>query len=150
MPHPGSGIGVNTTPGAPYVTPYTLNIHILFNTRIYTMAQVDIEHFNPFIFVDHQRELEVHLPDQPPTSRANPAWFGTIDDNSNPGLNRYYKTVNNLPWAINIYESFDYPVEKVQIINAYNHFVEWAESGGAIYSGWYRDLPGYRNDYNIY
>ena len=150
MPHPGSGIGVNTTPGAPYVAPYTLNIYILFNTRIYTMTQVDIEHFNPFIFVNHQRGLEVHLPDRPPTGKANPVWFGTIDDNSNPGLSRYYKTVNNLPWAINIYESFDYPVEKVQITNAYNHFVEWAESGGALYPDWYRDLPGYRNAYNIY
>ena len=150
MPYPGQGIGVNTTPWAPYVSPYTIAVHMIFTPGTYTMSQVDIEHFNPFIFVDHNRNLEVHLPDYPSTNLANPSYFGTYDDDSNVGIGRYYKTVNNLPWAINIYESFDYPIEKVEITNAYNHFVEWAESGGALYPDWYKDLPGYRNASNIY
>ena len=47
-------------------------------------------------------------------------------------------------------ESFDYPVEKVQIINAYNYFASWAESSGSIHADWYFDEPGYRNDENVY
>ena len=150
MPHPGAGIGVNTTPGAPYVTPYTMTMHMVFSPVSYTMVQVDIEHFNPFIIVNHNRGREVHLPDYLPTSLAIPSYFGTFDDDTNLGIGKYYKTTNNLPWAINIYESFAYPVEKVEITNAYNHFVEWAESGGTLYPDWYMNLPGYRNVYNIY
>jgi len=150
MPHPGMGIGVNTTPGAPYVTPDTLQIYIDFSVQSYTIPQVNIAAFNPFIIVDQNRDVEVHLPDYPPTSLANPAYFGTMEDDSEPSSGRYYKTANNLPWAININASFDYPKEKIEIPQAYLHFVEWAVSSGALYPDWYLDLPGYRNASNIY
>jgi len=150
MPHPGQGIGVNTTPGAPYVTPVTITVHMTFSSPLYNMAQINIGNFNPFIIIDKSRDMEVHLPDYPPTSLANPGYFGQVQDDSNPLTGRYYKTVNNLPWAINIYESFAYPKEKVDIINTYNHFIEWATSGGTAYPNWYKNLPGYRNSGNIY
>ena len=150
MPHPGVGIGVNTTPGAPYVTPVTMTIHMTFSSPLYTMAQINIGNFNPFIMVDKNRGIEVHLPDYPPTSLVNPGYFGQVQDDSKPNIGKYYKTVNNLPWAINIYESFKYPKEKVDIINTYNHFVQWATSGGTLFSDWYKNLPGYRNESNIY
>jgi LruC domain-containing protein len=150
MPAPGIGIGANTTIGAPYVTPVTLNLHIAFTGGSYTIADVNIAHFNPFIIIGLNRTMEVHLPDLPPTSKANQALFGTFDDTSDPLMGRYYKTAGNLPWAINISESFDYPIEKTEITQAYNHFIEWAESSGVLYPDWYRDLPGYRNPGRIY
>jgi len=150
MHFPGSGIGVNTTPGAPYVTPVTITIHILFTTPKYTMSQLDIASFNPFLIVGLTRGLEIHLPDYPPTDKADADYFGKADDNSNPLQGRYYRTANNLPWAINIYQSFAYPNEKTDIVNAYNHFVQWAASGGQTYPDWYMDKPGYRNTTNIY
>ncbi|MCF8234052.1 MAG: LruC domain-containing protein [Bacteroidales bacterium] len=150
MPHPGQGIGVNTEPTAPYVEPDTLNIYMDITDDIYTTAQVDISNFNPFIIVDLTRAREVHLPDYPPTDLADPSYFGTYDDDSDPATGRYYKTQSNLPWAINIYESFEYPIEKREISTAYNHFVEWAESGGVNFQDWYQDNAGYRNDNNIY
>jgi LruC domain-containing protein len=150
MPHPGQGIGVNTTPGAPYVQPVTLTIHMAFSTPKYTMNQVKINKFNPFIIVDKTRGIEVHLPDYAPTSLANPGYFGQVDDDTDLGTGKYYKTESNLPWAININKSFAYPKEKVEIINAYNHFVEWATSGGTLYPDWYKNLSGYRNAGNIY
>ena len=150
MPNPGMGIGVNTTPGTPYVTPVTLTIHMVFNPPQYTMLQINIQNFNPFIIVDQNRGLEVHLPDYPPTSLANPAYFAQAQDDSKPSIGRYYKTSNNLPWAINIYESFAYPKEKIDIINTYTHFVQWATSGGVNYPDWYMNKPGYRNAGNIY
>jgi len=150
MTWPFTGTGINTTPGAPYVTPDTIRITMEFTSLTYTLAQVAIDQFNPFIMVNLNRDAEVHLPDYPPTSLADPSLFGTGMDDSDPGTGRYYKTETNLPWGLNLYQNFDYPVEEVPVVDAYNHFVEWAESGGVLYPDWYEDLPGYRNASNIY
>ena len=150
MQHPGTGIGVNTTPGAPYVTPETINIFIEFTGGTYTLSQLDIEDFNPFLIVNLVRGHEIHLPDYEPTTLVDESLFGTVKDNSNASTGRYYKTTGNLPWAINIYESFDYPKEKIDIITVYHHFVEWASGGGVDYLDWYQDNPGYRDNSKIY
>lgn len=150
MEHPGTGTGVNTTPGAPYVTPYTLHIYIGVTSGDYSLNELDIENFNPFLIAGQVRGYEIHLPDYPPTSLADGSLFGQAQDDSNPSANRYYKSENNLPWAVHLYESFDYPQEQTDIIEVYNHFVEWAISGGNSYPDWYLDLPGYRNTSLIY
>ncbi|MCD4789747.1 MAG: DUF4842 domain-containing protein, partial [Bacteroidales bacterium] len=116
----------------------------------YSMSDIDIINFNPFLIIDETRGKEVHLADYPPTSLVDDSYFGTMDDDSNPGTGRYYKTVNNLPWAINIAESFVQTIEKVEITNGYLKFYEWAASSGAIYPDWYMDKAGYRNENNIY
>ena len=150
MQHPGSGIGVNTDPFAPYVTPDTLQINITFPANTYTLNDLDIANFNPFLIVGLTRGHEVHLPDYIPTDLVDESLFGTYEDDSDPGSGRYYRTVSNLPWAINIYETFDYPIEKREISTAYLKFIEWAESAGDLSQNWYEDLSGYRNDANIY
>ncbi|NQV01325.1 MAG: LruC domain-containing protein [Bacteroidia bacterium] len=133
MQYPGSGTGVNTVQTAPYVTPDTVHLYIEFTSLTYTIVQVAISQFNPFLIADLDRDVEIHLPDQPPTSLADQSLFGTGMDDSNPTTDRYYKTATNLPWAIKITESFAYPKEEIQIVDAYNHFVEWAESNGVLY-----------------
>jgi len=151
MPHPGQGsIGVNTTPNVPYVQPVTRVINIEFSTATYTIAQLGIMDFNPFIFVDRTRGREVHLPDYEPTSLANMSLFGTGDDDSNPAQNRYYKNKNNLPWAITTPTSFDYPKEKVLILDTHLKFGQWAQSNGALFADWYLNLSGYRNESGIF
>lgn len=150
MTHPGTGIGVNTEEDAPYVTPVTIVIDIDFVPNKYLYNDLDIANFNPFIFVNKDRSVEIHLPDYPPTTLANQSIFGTVEDNSNPAIGRYYKTTNNLPWAINLYEPFDYPIEKQQIVWAYLKFAEWANSEGTSFNDWYKDISGYRNNALIY
>lgn len=150
LTHPGSGIGVNTSPGSPYVEPDTLNIFMQYNQGTYTLAELDIPNFNPFLIVDLNRSIEIHLPDYLPTDKADQSLYGTINDDSNPATGKYYKTVNNLPWAIHITEPFEYPIEKTDITAVYLKFKEWAESGGQLYQDWYRDEPGYRNSSLIY
>ncbi len=150
MPHPGGGTGVNTSQGAPYVEPDTIVITINITADTYTSNDLDISNFNPFIIVNQTRGVEVHLPDYAPTDLADMSLFGTAEDDSDPAAGRYYKTDNNLPWAISIYETFAYPYEKVQVNSAYNWFMDWALSGGVDYPDWYKDEPGYRNDSNIY
>jgi len=149
MATPG-GIGVNTDPNQPYVAPKTITITINFKPNTYTLNDLDIANFNPFLIVNKVRGVEVHLPDYAPTSLANSSLFGTGDDNSSVAQNRYYKTANNLPWAINTYGQFAYPKEKVDIIQVYLHFADWAISSGKSFQDWYKDLTGYRNTSLIY
>ena len=156
LQYPGSGIGINTSPAAPYVEPDTVTMTIIFmedgepapGELPINPATLNIAGFNPFIFVNENRGKEIHLPDYPPTDLVDPSYFDTYDDDSGNG--KWYKTVNNLPWAINIVGGFDYPIEKADILLGYLKFADWAESSGAIYTDWYEDVPGYRNPTYIY
>lgn len=150
MPHPGVGIGVNTETNAPYVAPVTLTITIDFKPNTYTINDVAISSFNPFLIVNKDRTVEVHLPNYPPTDLADQNKFGIWDDDSDVGTGKYYLTANNLPWAINIYESFDYPIEKQDITWVHLKFAEWAVSGGVLYPNWYQNITGFRNTPLIY
>ncbi len=150
MQHPGMGIGVNTTPGAPYVTPKTFVLTINFKPNEISVNDLNIGNFNPFIIVNRVRGHEVHLPYYSPTDIVDMSLFGQWEDNSNPSANRWYVTDKNLPWAINIYESFAYPVEKQDILGAHLKFAAWAMSGGVQFPDWFKNLPGYRNNAVIY
>lgn len=147
--HPG-GTGINTVMGSIYVNPVKINVVINYPAYKYNEQQLDISHFNPFIIINKVRGREVHLPDNAPTSLATPSLFGTQVDNSNALLNRYYKTATNLPWALNIYESFSYPIEKTPINEAYTHFIDWVVGNGEVYQTWYKDLDGNRNSSKLY
>ena len=150
LPAPGHGqTGVNTQAGAAYVTPDTLKIVITLASPV-TLAQAGIPPFNPFIIINGNRSREVHLPDQPPTDKADLGLLGTDNDDSKPALGRYYKTVNNLPWVLNIAEKFSYPIEKTAVNTAYLKFNSWAESSGTTYPGWYKNLQGYRQSSKVF
>jgi len=157
MQHPGIGIGVNTEHIAPFITPDTIVMQIAFMENgvpapggPITYSELDIGNFNPFIVANQNRGIEVHLPDYPPTDLVDEGYFGTINDDTKPAEGRYYKTVNNLPWAIHIPESFEHPIELQDIIGAHLKFAEWAESDGVLYPDWYQNEPGYRNEVSIY
>jgi len=144
LKYPGSSFGVNTTIGAPYVTPDTLTIDIMLTTPV-SISTMGTPPYNPFLIAAQDRGKEVHLVNQPPTSLANMALFGTEQDNTIPSANRYYVTKENLPWAINVTSSFDYPAEKSMITDVYLKFGTWAESSGQTYYDWYKSKSGYRN-----
>lgn len=106
--------------------------------------------YNPFIIKNQERSFEIHLPYYPPTDLMDTGLFGTFEDASDPANGIYYVTQNNLPWGLLMLEPFDYPVENSEIIEAYNFFATWAESGGTQYPDWYLNEPGYRNQNEIY
>ncbi|MEA3443502.1 MAG: LruC domain-containing protein, partial [Bacteroidota bacterium] len=149
LAYPGTGIGVNTSPGSTWVEPDTLTQMISFVSGI-TLPNIGTTPFNPFIFANQNRGIEVHLIDNPPTNLADMLLFGTADDNSSPMYGQFYKTQNLLPWAIHIPESFDYPIEKEEVNQAHLKFTDWAESGGILYPDWYQNKSGYRNAALIY
>jgi len=140
---------INTKTDMSYVSPQTVNINIIFTQPI-DASQLGLPSYNPFIFVDEDRGREIHLPNHSPTNLMDNTYFGTEDDNSNPGLNRYYKTTNNLPWVMDIIEDFDYPLETKAILNCHLKFDLWVQSSGADYNNWFKDLPSYRNTTNLY
>ncbi|MCX6269081.1 MAG: LruC domain-containing protein [Bacteroidetes bacterium] len=150
LPFPGyPSIGVNTTPGATYVKPDTMNIHIMLTTPT-TLSAVGQPPYNPFIFVNKVRSHEVHLPNHAPTDLADMSLLGTSQDNSNVAAGRYYVTKNNLSWGIDVAGPFDYPIEKAEVTQGFLKFIPWGESGGQSYYNWYQPLPAYRNTQLIY
>ena len=150
LPYPGlPSKGVNTTPGATYVPPDTLDIVITLTTPT-ALSSIGTPPYNPFLIVNKVRGHEVHLVNHPPTDLADMTIFGTSQDDSNPATGRYYVTKNNLSWAIDVSGPFEYPVEKAEITQPYLKFISWGESGGSSYYDWYQSKPAYRDPQYIY
>ncbi len=149
IPDGGGTRFVNTDPTETPKQRDTLHTVITLNSS-QTFSALGAPPFNPFIFIDNDRGKELHLIDQHPTDKANPAYFGTGSDNSSVAASRFYKTPKNHPWALNLVGGFDYPTEKTDIVEAYNYFDIWAQSGGVSNTDWYMDFSGYRNAAKIY
>lgn len=139
----------NTLANAKYIETDTITCTLtLANAKSITLGN-----FNPFIFVDEPgkgRGYEVHLSGQAPTSLVNTLILGTNSDATSPAKGIYYKTKNNLPFAIAVPERFEYPWEKTQVVLAHLRFASWVQSGGISYSDWYKNQSGYRNASKLY
>jgi LruC domain-containing protein len=142
----GNGM-VNTSHGGNTVQTSVQTVTVHFSTP---PASIGTPPYNPFIFVDQERGHEVHLKDKPPTVLVDPAYFGTENDASNPAQGFYYRSTSGLTWAVEVPSSFNWPLESKDILTAYLHFAEWAQSSGSLYPDWYMNKPGYRNPQNIY
>ncbi|NME70366.1 LruC domain-containing protein [Flammeovirga aprica] len=100
--------------------------------------------YNPFIFVNNEREREVHLSGKTPTSKFNDAYLRAGEDVGG------YKTVDNYPWGVHVPIHFAPPKENVDITNAYLNFSEFATSGGTSKGNWYTMQEGNRNSNNLH
>ncbi|WP_417610600.1 LruC domain-containing protein [Owenweeksia hongkongensis] len=140
---------VNTRKDEVVKTADTIDVTISFNNAI-SQSALGAAPFNPFIFIDGERGKEVHLAGHEPTDLADNSYFGIGADDTQVGNGKYYKSEKNHPWAINMEADFDYPVEKEDIVTAYNFFAAWAQSGGAQSTDWCADLSGYRNSAKVY
>lgn len=116
----------------------TENVVIDFVANAVQPWELGLPPYNPFIFQDQDQSVEIHLADHKPSSLHNNALFGTAGDDSNPGIGRYYKNVNNLPWAIDIPKlNFLWALEKIDVLQAYLQLATWASSGGVLNTDWY-------------
>jgi LruC domain-containing protein len=137
----------NVIPGGSMVEPDTIRIKVTFANP----APQDImDNTHPFIFINQERGREVHLPGNRPTELVNTSFFGRDDDDTKPAQGRYYLSSTNLNWAFAVPQSMPYPIENIEIIDAFLKFAEWAESGGELYPDWYLDKPGYRDESKLY
>ncbi len=127
----------------------SMNVRVTFTTS-QTASALGSAPFRPFIFADGTRGKEIQLADVAPTSLMTTALFGTLQDNSRPAQNRYFKTSRNLPWGLHIPAEIPWAIEKTQFTQAYLKFGNWAESGGTVDADWYMNKPGYRDNSKIY
>ncbi len=140
----------NTPLGSPFVTPVPIEYTIsVTGGGPFTAADFLVSSWNPFLIINQTRGQELHLLNDPPTSLVNTSYFGMYDDASNLLLSKYYRTAMNVPWALDFPVAFDYPGEKIPINQAYTKFIEWAESGGVLFTDWYTN-PAYRDNSKIY
>lgn len=140
----------NTDPSKDFAAPTeTIQVEIQFTTPI-PLDQFGLAPFNPFIIVNQERGREIHMANYAPTNLADLTYFGQYNDDSNTGTGKYYKTVDNLPWVINIPTLFDYPIEKSSVDQPHLKFIPWVESGGSLFNDWYLDKTDYRNPIYIY
>ncbi len=146
LPNTG-GPFVNTIPNGPYSTPRLSQVSVTFTSA---QSLATIMNMNPFMIVNQDRGREIHLSGYAPTTLANVNLFGTSSDDSDPSTNRYYVNENNLPWALHLPVSFDYPSEKKDVVQAYMQFSGWAISGGISNADWYMNSSGYRDASKIY
>jgi len=139
----------NTRLTQDFIAPDTLTLDIHLNAPI-PADEFGVAPFNPFIIVNMERGKEVHLPNYAPTDLVDESYFGQSYDDTNPEAGKYYKSEQNLPWALNFPSRFDYPIETVSIDKAHLKFIPWVLSNGEEYKNWYKDEPGFRNNTNIY
>ncbi len=164
---PGTGKMVNVWLNGPdanaYVTPDTTRITVTFlqngvapsGGRV-SISDFSATKFNPYLIKgdtgswNQDRTIEIHLPNRVPSSKMTSSLWGRGQDASKPGESKYYKTTNNLPWAIETYGNIPHMQEKKEISTGFLHFLEWAESNGASFSNWFENNSGHRNNSNLY
>ena len=149
MSAPSGGFGVNVSMDATWVEPTMNQLHVAFAQPV-LLQSTGFAPFNPFLIVNKDRGVEVHLAGKTPTALADLSLLGTWFDNSDPANGKYYQSESNLPWAIDVPVKFDYAIEKTEIVSAHLKFGAWAESGGVVFADWYKNLNGYREASLIY
>lgn len=148
--NPDFSFFVNTENSKNKVSGITSSVLVTLTTPI-AQASLDVSTFNPFLISNGRRTYEIHLPGYAPTDKADAKLFGTGDDASVPSQGKYYLSTANWPWAINYTTPFVYPIEGVNITNAYLHFADWAGSAGVSYPDWYSNTAtDYRAPANLY
>lgn len=163
MPWPGLNHFVNVYADAPFVMPDTNLVIVKFieNGVLPSGGALSINNlpssaFNPYLITgdegsnDQIRSKEIHLSNHPPSSKMSNDYWGTADDNSSPSAGRYYKDIRNRPWALEVNGTMPYMLEKNDISEGYNYFLDWATSNGTTHTDWYMNTNGYRNNIKLY
>lgn len=112
--------------------PFTLDINFVDAVDDFSSESLDY-----FIYKTHYRGREIHMADYPPTNRFDVTQFGKYADSSDPELNRYFKTEDNLPWGLKINTRWHYPREYIDVVWAYPDFETWVESSGEQALDWH-------------
>lgn len=153
LTHPGGGaVGINTDPKFPMQSVEKIQITMYIkdgdNAKGHIkLDELKMDNFNPFLIVNQERGVEIHLTGKTPTAHVDKSLFGTKEDNSNGDEAAYYRGKDNgLPWALNVAESIPYMMNKESITTGYKMFYKWAATGGEAYPDWYKDKDGYRLD----
>ena len=130
---------VKECPALPSV-PYSLDIN--FNDSPVSLPHSSLDFF---IFRTDYRGREIHFADYAPTDKFDATQFGKYDDTSDAESGRYFRSNNNLPWALQINSAWRYPREYIDVLWAYPDYETWVESSGQEALDWF--LTSDRNNH---
>lgn len=125
--------------------PKNITFTIKFSNPI-SVDELNINKLNVFIFVEGNRNnrKEIHVAGYQPTKLANTDLFGGNNDDSSTSRKRYYISKENLAWGIMVPTDFQWPLEYVNIKNAYSLFESWVTSGGTKDEEWWKTFDSSR------
>ncbi len=92
--------------------------------------------FDMFLF-NLDRGTEVHLPRYSGTARIDSSLFNTRDDGRTPG--RQFVTQQGVPFALDLPELANYPLEGESVDNLFPEIVAYGASSGALATTFYRN-----------
>lgn len=124
----------NTVKNCSKFAPVPFELDVEFD---YDLAQLNHSDFDYFIFRTNQRSHETHFAGYPPTDLFNQGLLGQHADTSDPAQSRYFKSAENLPWALKFNAGWSYPKEYIDVLWAYPAYEAWAESSGVQNTDWY-------------
>ncbi|KZX00500.1 hypothetical protein JL49_11475 [Pseudoalteromonas luteoviolacea] len=124
----------NTVKTCNYFEPVPFTLDVTFAE---SQASLNVSDMDFFIFRTADRTIEVHMADYPPTDLFDQTRFGKVDDTSDANSNRYFRTADNLPWALTVSEEWNYPREYIDVLWAYPDYETWVESSGEQAQNWY-------------
>lgn len=144
-----SGPFINTTSDVAHADSDTLRLVITLTVpkRLDQLGELP---FNPFVYIRDDRGKELHLIDHEPTDLMNSSYLGSKADKSDASQGKYFVSENNQPWVLNIVGDFAHPLEKTEILDGYEYFDIWAQSGGVSRKDWHVEHAGYRNGKYVY
>jgi LruC domain-containing protein len=124
---------VNTDTSNQFIEPIEVSIELLFD------GSVSLDNFKieEYLRINQEDGREVHKPGEAFTSLMDLSLLGFADDDTNPAALKYFKTGDNLPWALEIPIEWEYPKEQIEITSAYPNFKDFAQ--GSSTSPWYSD-----------
>lgn len=125
----------NTSRDCPQLPAVAYEVDVQLATPVASLPHSALDFF---IFHRDYRGREIHFADYPPTDKFDTTQFGKFDDTSVPGSNRYFRSANNLPWALKIPSQWRYPREYIDVIWAYPEYEIWVESGGVQGTNWFQ------------
>ncbi|HRR49408.1 MAG TPA: LruC domain-containing protein, partial [Bacteroidales bacterium] len=99
-----------------------------------------------FFITANSRGREIHLPGYTYTTK----FLTSLTNGASLYPGDVFKFIDGMMWGLMIPQTFNYPVERAAIYNAYTHFAEWATSGGTSFADWYSLQNGYTNESLIY
>jgi LruC domain-containing protein len=110
-----------------------------------SQSKLSVSKINFFITAN-SRGREIHLPGYTYTTK----FLTSLIDGISLYPGDVFKFIDGMMWGLMIPQTFNYPVERAAINNAYTHFAEWATSGGTSFIDWYSLQNGYTNESLIY
>ena len=136
----------NTHKQCEYFEPvaFTFDVRFINSRSALNQSALDF-----FIYRTNDRTLEIHMPGYAPTDWFNFDRFGKADDTSDESEERYFRTQENLPWAIKISDEWNYPREYIDVLWAYPDYESWVESSGTESIDWYKTSTRKTHFYSI-